>query len=675
MLSGIGVGVRGFMQGFRFGVALAAVLVGASPAGAQLMPLEQAAKMFGAREGSFAADLSPLGDKVVYLSADGGSRTVVKLLDLASLKERRIIASDGKHESLQSCEFATESWIVCQYGGTSPYLNLVITFGRLAAIDLDKNQIKPLGVRADEDRDTTIRQKDGRILDFILEGSGGSVLMARNHVPQQAPVGEASGDTAGGLGVDRIDLASMRASTVEAPRPDASQFMTDGQGSVRLVGLEQIARNGEQLSGQTKFHFRVAGSKSWRDLGEFDSRDNSGMWPLAIDRSNDSLYYLQKRDGRDALFTMKLDGSNTSTLVAKNDRVDISSVLRVGRGQPVIGYRYSDERPRIEYFDPTFRKLASALGRALPNTPIIEFAGSSRDAAKVLVHGSGDTSPGTFYVLDRASRQMPAILLDRPELDEKTLSPVRSISYRAADGTQIPAYLTMPKGAAGTKLPAVVMPHGGPSSRDEWGFDWLAQFLASQGYVVIQPNYRGSAGFGDEFLGENAFRDWRKAISDIHDSGDYLVTQGIADPKRMAILGWSYGGYAALQSAVTDPDRYKAVIAIAPVTDLSALRRDAEGFTNENLTKDFIGKDDNLRSGSPLHHASAIKAPVLLVHGDLDGNVRVAHSQRMEAALRKAGTPVEFLRYKQVEHQLDDSDVRTEMLAHIGAMLDKTIGH
>jgi dipeptidyl aminopeptidase/acylaminoacyl peptidase len=130
-----------------------------------------------------------------------------------------------------------------------------------------------------------------------------------------------------------------------------------------------------------------------------------------------------------------------------------------------------------------------------------------------------------------------------------------------------------------------------------------------------------------------------------------------------------------LQSAVTDPDRYKAVIAIAPVTDLSALRRDAEGFTNEDLTKDFIGKDDNLKSGSPLHHASAIRAPVLLIHSDLDANVRVAHSQRMEAALRKAGTPVEFLHYAVLDHQLDDSDTRTEMLTRIGLMLERTIGH
>ncbi len=163
-------------------------------------------------------------------------------------------------------------------------------------------------------------------------------------------------------------------------------------------------------------------------------------------------------------------------------------------------------------------------------------------------------------------------------------------------------------------------------------------------------------------------------MSDIRDSANYLVAQGIADPKRMAILGWSYGGYAALQSGATDPDRYKAIIAIAPVTDLSALRRDAEGFTNEDLTRSFIGTGSNLQAGSPLHQVAAIKVPVLLVHGDLDGNVRVAHSQRMEAALKKAGKPVEFLRYADLEHQLDDSTARTEMLIRIGNLLDRTIG-
>jgi len=371
---------------------------------------------------------------------------------------------------------------------------------------------------------------------------------------------------------------------------------------------------------------------------------------------------------------MKLEGSGTAQLVAKNDRVDISGVVRIARGSPVIGYRYTDDVEHTVYTDPTYRELAAKLGRALPNTPLVDFAGSSRDGTKLLVHSSSDRDAGTYYLLDRSSNKMTPILLDRPNLDGKTLAPVKSITFPAADGTAIPGYLTMSADGPATNRPAIVLPHGGPSSRDEWGFDWLAQFLASQGYAVIQPNYRGSAGYGDSFMGDNAFRDWKTAMSDIRDAAKYLVANGIADPKRMAIVGWSYGGYAALQSAVTDPDRYKAVVAIAPVTDLSALRNDVEGYTNADITKDFIGKGPNLQAGSPLHHVAAIKAPVLLAHGDLDGNVRVAHSLRMEAALRRSGTPVELLRYKDLEHQLDDSEARTELLSRIGALLERTIG-
>jgi dipeptidyl aminopeptidase/acylaminoacyl peptidase len=223
--------------------------------------------------------------------------------------------------------------------------------------------------------------------------------------------------------------------------------------------------------------------------------------------------------------------------------------------------------------------------------------------------------------------------------------------------------------------PAVVLPHGGPSARDSFGFDWLAQFLASRGYAVIQPNYRGSAGYGDEFLGENAFRDWKKAMSDISASAQYLVNQGIADAGKLAIVGWSYGGYAALQSATLEPDRYKAVVAIAPVTDLSLLRRESDDYINGKIARDFIGSDGvNLRQGSPLQNAARIKAPVLLVHGDLDLNVRITHSTKMADAIQKAGTPVELVRYQELEHQLDDSNARAEMLMKIGQLLDRTIG-
>jgi dipeptidyl aminopeptidase/acylaminoacyl peptidase len=238
----------------------------------------------------------------------------------------------------------------------------------------------------------------------------------------------------------------------------------------------------------------------------------------------------------------------------------------------------------------------------------------------------------------------------------------------------IPAYLTLPPGKAAKGLPAVVLPHGGPSSRDEWGFDWLAQFLAARGYAVIQPNFRGSGGYGDEWLAGNGFTGWKTAIGDVTASARHLIAKGVADPEKIAIVGWSYGGYAALQSAAVEPDLYKAVVAIAPVTDLSALASESRGFTNSRLVKAYVGEGAHLVEGSPLRNAAAIKAPVLLVHGTLDANVSIDHSRRMLDALKAQGTSAELLTFKDLDHQLNGSDARIEMLKRIGAQLEQAFG-
>ena len=164
---------------------------------------------------------------------------------------------------------------------------------------------------------------------------------------------------------------------------------------------------------------------------------------------------------------------------------------------------------------------------------------------------------------------------------------------------------------------------------------------------------------------------WQKSIADINTAARYLASQGIADPKRMAILGWSYGGYAALQSVGVEPDLYRASVAIAPVSDLALLKQDYRNFSNRSLVADFVGSGDHVTAGSPLQNAGRIKVPVLLVHGDLDGNVSIAHSEKMASALGSA----ELIRFKGLDHYLDYSNARVEMLAKIGQLLDRTIGN
>jgi dipeptidyl aminopeptidase/acylaminoacyl peptidase len=396
---------------------------------------------------------------------------------------------------------------------------------------------------------------------------------------------------------------------------------------------------------------------------------------LAIYESNNSLYALRKRNGRMALTKIVLGDAPVETLVAENPRVDIDDVVRSGDGQRVIGYTYAEDYRHVVYFDPEYRALSAALTRALPDHPIIDFRTASEDGNKLLLFAGTDKDPGRYYLFDKARKSLGEIMPVRPNLAGRGLAVVKPITFSVADGAAIPAYLTLPPGKEAKGLPAVVLPHGGPSSRDEWGFDWLSQFLAARGYAVIQPQYRGSGGFGDAWLAQNGFKGWRTAIGDITAAAHYLARQGIADPNRIAIVGWSYGGYAALRSAEIEPSLYKAVVAIAPVTDLSLLKAENEDSVGRNEVAKFIGGGVNMIEGSPLRQAAAIQSPVLLVHGDRDLNVGYAHSERMQAALQRSGKQSEFLSFEGLDHQLEDGTARASMLLKIGQLLDRTIGH
>ena len=277
----------------------------------------------------------------------------------------------------------------------------------------------------------------------------------------------------------------------------------------------------------------------------------------------------------------------------------------------------------------------------------------------------GEAPLGIVYATD-------ALASDRVEVVETFPAASHpAIRYPAADGTMIPGYLTLPPGRSDAKgLPAIVMPHGGPSSRDEWGFDWLAQYFAQTGFAVVQPNYRGSSGYGDKWYQDNGFQSWRTAIGDVTDAGRWLVKEG-ADPARLSIVGWSYGGYAALQSGVLAPDLFKKIVAIAPVTDLAELKEEVERYTTGAIMRDFIGSGPHIREGSPAQNAASIKAPVLMFHGTLDQNVDIEQSRIMKRALDSAGKRVELIEYPGLAHDLGDSDARTAMLARIAGFLPR----
>lgn len=640
------------------------------------MTLEQDAAAFGTREAVTNLDLSPDGRLAVFVGAGPGRTTVVYVADIAAGSSKPVMYLKGEPDSYRWCAFASNSRLVCRYsaiipaGGTATAASL-IPASRTISVGIDGRDPKALGQAASED-DVGLRQYDGNVIDW-RPGGDDEVLMTRLFLPEgYRSVPSNVQRSKNGIGVVRVNVASLGFTTVEQPRPGQISWMSDGQGHVRLLGTGQLSAE-IYSTGRTRYIYRTPNSRDWKTLADYG--DDTEFQPLAIDASINSLYALRKRNGRMALTKIGLGDTLTETVVYENPRVDVDNIVRSGDGQRVVGYTYSEDYRHTVYFDPEYKSLSAALTRALPTHPTVNFVTSSQDGSKVVLFAGTDQDPGRYYLFNKANKSLGEIIPVRPNLAGHPLAAVKPITYAAPDGTIIPAYLTLPLDKAPKNLPAIVLPHGGPTSRDEWGFDWLSQFLAARGYAVIQPQYRGSGGFGDAWLAQNGFKGWRTSISDISAAGRYLTAQGIADPSRIAILGWSYGGYAALQSAATEPSLYRAAVAIAPVTDLSLYKSENDGFSSYKEVAAFVGDGPHLIEGSPLKRAAAIRIPVLLFHGDRDLNVGIAHSQRMQAALQSAGKQSELTTFPGLDHQLEDSNARTSMLLKIGQLLDRTIGH
>ena len=636
---------------------------------------ENAAR-FGAREGIEQLSLSPDGTKVAYaipLKGQGSALFTMSVGDPASAKPA--FRLDGDPERLGPCHWVSDIRLVCTIYGVvkgDPSEPLgTLPFTRLMAADVDGTAMKMLTPRQTS-YSRGYQLGGGYIVDWLPDETD-SVLMARQSLPDDR-TGSRLGSSEAGLRVDRVDTRTLKATKVESPRDDAVEYISDGRGTVRIMGVRRQKDAAQYSSGVYDYFYRKRDSREWLPLGEHDTGRREGFEPYAVDPDSDTAFGFRRKDGRLALYQVALDGTKTEKLVLDRPDVDVDGLIRVGRRNRVVGASFATDVRQATYFDPRLAKLSTALAKALPVGTQLRFVDSSVDESRLLIWAGRDDDPGVYYIFNRPTGELKTFLVVRPEMEGATLAKVKPISFPAADGTQIPGYLTLPAGSSGKNLPAIVMPHGGPEARDEWGFDWLAQYYAAQGYAVIQPNFRGSAGYGDAWFEKNGFQSWKTAIGDVSDAGRWLVKQGIADPKKLAIVGWSYGGYAALQSAVVDPDLFKAVVAIAPVTDFAALKEENRYWSNYRVVADFIGSGPHIKEGSPAQNAGRIKAPVMLFHGALDRNVGIAQSELMALKLTESGASPTLVTWDKLDHYLEDSEARAKMLSESDAFLRKAMG-
>ncbi|MDB5683864.1 MAG: peptidase prolyl oligopeptidase active site domain protein [Sphingomonas bacterium] len=654
-----------FLRTSAAGAAMFLLCAAADP------PMDDAAR-FGARESVGQVSLSPDGTKVAYITPSAGQGAALYVLGLQEgARQTRVLTASGKPERLARCNWVSNDRLICTAYGVVDDAGILLPFTRIIGADVTGGNIKMLSTR-ETAYTRGVQLGGGTVIDWLPDEDG-TVLMARNHLADDR-TGSHLGSTREGLGVDRLDTRTLATKPVEPADPEATEYISDGRGSIRIRG-RRMRRSSELDTGVIHYSYRKPGSRTWENLSDYSALDGTGFDPYAVDHDKNVAYGLKKKDGRLAFYSVALDGSIKEMPVYSRPDVDVDRLIRIGRRNRVVGVSYATDKREPVYFDPEIQKLSASLSRALPDQPLARIVDSSVDEGKLLVFAGSDKDPGAYYVLDRKTGQMQTLLAARFELEGAKLATVKAIRYPAADGTLVPGYLTLPPGKESAKgLPAIVLPHGGPDARDEWGFDWLSQFYAARGFAVLQPNFRGSSGYGDEWFQQNGFRSWKVAIGDVVDAGRWLIAQGIADPARLGIVGWSYGGYAALQSAVVEPTLFKAVVAIAPVTDLAALKEESRGWSNFAVVQDYIGSGPHIREGSPAQNAARIKAPVLLFHGGLDRNVGIGESRLMADRLKDAGVKHELVTWDKLDHYLEDAAARTEMLRKSDGFLRTAMG-
>jgi dipeptidyl aminopeptidase/acylaminoacyl peptidase len=467
--------------------------------------------------------------------------------------------------------------------------------------------------------------------------------------------------------VYRLDTRSGEMEMIAENPGNVQAWMTDHRGRLRLATTTDGVHTG--------ILFRDAESDPWRVVATYDFKEAAVPLLFTFD---DARIYVASNVGRDkeAIFEYDPATGQHLGLVFEHPQVDVSNLLWSRRRRTVTGVAYETDRPGYVFFDERRASLQRFLDEKLPGRHN-RLTSHSRDETRYVVHSGNERGLGHYHLLDAAALRLEPLFPVAPWLREEELSPMQPLTYAARDGLEIPAFLTLPLGVEAKDLPLVVIPHGGPWTRDTFGFDPEAQWLANRGFAVLQPNYRGSAGYGRRFL-EAGFGRWGLEMQDdVTDGVRHLVAQGIADPARVAIYGGSYGGYSALAGMTFTPEVYACGVAYVGVSNLFSWIESIPPYWKPYLEMmhEMVGHPERDRerfvATSPLFHVDRIRAPLLIVHGANDPRVKQAESDQIVAALRARGVEVDYLLKEDEGHGFRNEENQFEFYARLESFLER----
>ncbi|MEO0520783.1 MAG: S9 family peptidase [Cyanobacteria bacterium P01_A01_bin.116] len=442
--------------------------------------------------------------------------------------------------------------------------------------------------------------------------------------------------------VYRLNLTTGERTLIIQNDENVAIWMTDLSGTVRLAFRQTLEGGNETLAVENGVLTPL-----------YTCEIEDTCYPVRFHPDGQQVYFITNRDTDLIQLELLNLATQQSQLVERDpeNQVDFEKAVFLEATNELIATSYVGERVRLYPQTDEFAADLTFLQQQFPNDEL-SFESSTQDDRLVLVSTQSDVNPGAMYLFDRSAQTVEKLYDYRPELSDETLATMQPVRYTARDGLEIPAYLTLPSGATPENLPAVVLPHGGPWSRDVWGYSPFVQFLANRGYAVLQPNFRGSTGYGKAFLNAGN-QEWGTGAMqhDITDGVQYLIDEGIADPERIGIFGGSYGGYATLAGLAFTPELYAAGVSFVGPSNLITFLSSIPPYWITLQSNWFLRVGDpndpsdreRLEAQSPLFFADQIQAPLMVIHGANDPRVKQAESDQIVVEMRELGRPVEYL--------------------------------
>jgi len=439
--------------------------------------------------------------------------------------------------------------------------------------------------------------------------------------------------------VYRININTGKMEMIAQNPGNITGWMTDHDGNLRIALTTDGVNTSVLYRDSEKDDFQALVTTSFKET----------LNPLFFTFDNKNLY-VASNIGRDkeAIYEYDVENKKNIRLLYEHPEVDVNSLMKSDKRKKITGTYYYTEKLHYHFFDEDREQLQAELEKRLPGVEVRVYS-MSKDETKVLVRTFSDRSLGAYYYLNRGTNEFMKLVDISPWLNEDELSEMKPISYTSRDGLIIHGYLTLPKGVRAKNLPVVINPHGGPWSRDTWGFIPEVQFLANRGYAVLQMNFRTSTGYGRKFW-EAGFKQNGLAIQDdISDGVNWLIDQGIADPVHVGIYGGSYGGYCTLAGVAFTPDLYACGVDYVGISSWFTILEGIPPYWEpmREMFFEMVGHPEKdkelLEKTSPLFHADKIKAPLFVAQGANDPRVNIKESNQIVEALKKRGVEVEYM--------------------------------